>query len=123
MYDEIITPYTQSEGRVLSGCSTNACLAAKRLGLKRVGLIGCIGADFERRFRRAMEGYGVDLVHVKISDNTGGFKLIYDSKGNRTLDVLGVSGNILPEDLPAECLTSKTILIAPILQEVNLNLL
>lgn len=123
MYDEIITPYTQSEGRVLSGCSTNACLAAKRLGLKRVGLIGCIGADFEGEFRRAMEGYGVDLVHVKVSDNTGGFKLIYDSKGNRTLDVLGVSGQILPEDLPAECLTSKTILIAPILQEVDLNLL
>ena len=75
MYDEIITPYTQSEGRVLSGCSTNACLAAKRLGLKRVGLIGCIGADFEGPFRRAMDGYGVDLVNVKVSDSTGGFKL------------------------------------------------
>lgn len=108
---------------MLSGCSTNACLAAKRLGLKRVGLIGCIGVDFEGQFRRAMEGYGVDLVHVKVSDSTGGFKLIYDTKGNRTLDVLGVSGKILPEDLPAECLTSKTILIAPILQEVDLNLL
>lgn len=123
MYDEIITPYTQSEGRVLSGCSTNACLAAKRLGLKRVGLIGCIGADFEGPFRRAMDGYGVDLVNVKVSDCTGGFRLIYDSQGNRTLDVLGVSGKIIPEDLPAECLTSKTILIAPILQEVDLNLL
>lgn len=108
---------------MLSGCSTNACLAAKRLGLKRVGLIGCIGADFEGQFRRAMDGYGVDLVNVKVSDSTGGFKLIYDTQGNRTLDVLGVSGKILPEDLPAECLTSKTILIAPILQEVDLNLL
>ncbi len=123
VYDEIITPFTQSEGRVLSGCSTNACLAAKRLGLKRVGLIGCIGADFEGQFRRAMEGYGVDLVNIKVSDNTGGFKLIYDSKGNRTLDVLGVADKILPEDIPAECLNSKTVLIAPILQEVSLDFL
>jgi sugar/nucleoside kinase (ribokinase family) len=123
VYDEIITPYTQSEGRVLSGSSTNACLAAKRLGLKRVGLIGCIGADFEEQFRRTLEGYGVDLVNVKVSDSTGGFKLIYDSKGNRTLDVLGVAGKIHIEDLTSECLSSKTILIAPILQEIDLNFL
>jgi sugar/nucleoside kinase (ribokinase family) len=123
VYDEIITPYTHTKGRVLSGCSTNACLAAKRLGLKQVGLIGCIGVDFEEQFRRTMKGYGVDLVNIKVCDSSGGFKLIYDSKGNRTLDVLGVADNILPEDLPPECLNSKTILIAPILQEVDLNLL
>jgi len=42
VYDEIITPYVRTEGRVLSGCSTNACLAAKKLGLENVALIGCV---------------------------------------------------------------------------------
>jgi sugar/nucleoside kinase (ribokinase family) len=123
VYDEIITPFTQSQGRVLSGCSTNACLAAKRLGLKRVGLIGCIGADYEAPFRQAMAGYGVDLVHVKVSENTGGFRLIYDAQGNRTLDVLGVADSIHLDDLPSDCFRAKTVLIAPILQEVDLHLL
>ena len=50
MYDEIITPYIQTKGRVLSGCSTNACLAAKKLGLSKVALIGCIGRDYEKRY-------------------------------------------------------------------------
>ena len=37
VYDMIITPSVKTDGRVLSGCSTNACLAAKRLGLRKVG--------------------------------------------------------------------------------------
>ena len=88
VYDEIITPHTQTSGRVLSGCSTNACLAAKRLGLRRVGLIGCLGADFKQQFQRDMDRYGIDILNAKPSENTGGFRLIYDAQGYRTLDVL-----------------------------------
>ncbi len=123
VYDEILTPYTQRAGRVLSGCSTNACLAAKRLGLERVGLVGCIGADYEASFREAMAGYGVDLLHLTVSATTGGFRLIYDTQGNRTLDVLGVADPIRFDDLPPACLQAKAILVAPILQEVDLPLL
>ncbi|MFW9998391.1 MAG: carbohydrate kinase family protein [Candidatus Odinarchaeota archaeon] len=110
-------------GRVLSGCSTNACLAAKRLGLRRVGLIGCLGSDFESRFHSDMDRYGIDIIHVKRSEETAGFKLIYDSRGNRTLDVLGIAGTIQPEDLPASCFDAKAILFAPILQEVDVDLM
>ena len=121
VYDEIITPYIRTEGRVLSGCSTNACLAARKLGLGKVALIGSIGKNFEGTFRAHMARYSVELPSIKISENTGGFKLIYDTRGNRTLDVLGVAGKILPEDVPRKCLDAKVILIAPILQEVDLD--
>lgn len=123
VYDEIITPYGRTSGRVLSGCSTNACLAAKRLGLGKVAMIGCIGRDYEARFKEDMTKYGVELPNVKISEETGGFRLVYDDSGNRTLDVLGVSGKIFPEDIPEGCLDARIILLGPILQEIDLKLI
>lgn len=121
VYDEIITPYIRTEGRILSGCSTNACLAAKKLGLDKVALIGCIGEDYEDDFKAHMSKYNVELPYIKTSKNTGGFRLIYDAYGNRTLDVLGVAGPISIEDLPKRCLDARVILIAPILKEININ--
>lgn len=123
VYDEIITPRSHVKGRILSGCSTNACLTAKRLGLKHVGLIGCIGSDYEKRFKEYMKRSGVELINAKISKNTGGFRLIYDSNGNRTLDVIGVADKIHPQDLPSKCFNSKTILLAPILHEIDIDLI
>ena len=39
VYDEITTPRARTDGRVLSGCSTNFALALARLG-ERVTLVG-----------------------------------------------------------------------------------
>ena len=121
VYDKIITPHIRTNGRVLSGCSTNACLAAKKLGLSRVALIGCIGRDYVKRYTNELSAYGIKLPVIKISEETGGFKLIYDTKGDRTLDVLGIADKIFPEDVPSECLNSKMFLLGPILQEIDLN--
>ena len=121
VYDEIITPHIRTEGRVLSGCSTNACLAARKLGLPRVGFVGCIGRDRDSMFREHMTKYGVDIGGIKVVDSTGGFRLIYDDRGNRTLDVLGISEEIHPEDIPARFLESEIILLGPILSEISVE--
>ena len=122
VYDEITTPYVRTSGRVLSGCSTNACLAARKLGLEKVALIGCIGKDYEQKFRSDIAEYGIELPNVKVSEETGGFKLVYDDDGNRTLDVIGVAGKILPQDIPSRCLDARIILLGPILQEIDVDL-
>jgi len=70
-----------------------------------------------------MKRYGVEILNVKASKSTGGFRLIYDSTGNRTLDIIGVADKILTEDLPPECFESKAILLGPILQEIDLHLM
>ncbi len=123
VYDIIHTPHVSPEGRVLSGCSTNACLAAAKLGMKNVTLIGCIGKDFYDRFIDDLRKHGVDSPKAKISKETGGFKLVYDISGDRTLEVLGVAGKITKKDIPDECLDARYILLGPILQEIDLNLI
>lgn len=122
VYDEITTPYTRTAGRVLSGCSTNACLAAKRLGMGKVALIGRVGADYRQRFTDDMTRYGIELPPVPVSSQTGGFRLVYDQQGNRTLDVLGLADPIGPTVIPEACLRAKAILFGPILNEVDLAL-
>lgn len=122
VYDTIVTPSIRTNGRVLSGCSTNACLAAKRLGLTKVGLIGSIGRDFGERFLYEMNNYGVDVRMDSTDGETGGFHLIYDSRGDRTLDVLGVAERITPSHIPDEYLDAKFVLIGPVLGEVDLAL-
>ena len=98
-------------------------MAARKLGLPRVGFVGCIGRDREAQFREEMAKYGVDVRGAKVVPSTGGFRLIYDDRGNRTLDVLGVSEEIHPEDIPVELLDSEIILLGPILGEVGLEII
>ncbi len=119
VYDDITTPVVPSSGRVLSGCSTNACLALVRLG-RSATLVGRIGRDLRERFIADMAQFGV-ASHVAVSAQTGGFRLVYNQRGDRTLDVLGVAEPI--REVPSACADATAILIGPILQETPLALI
>ncbi|MEI7768552.1 MAG: PfkB family carbohydrate kinase [Chloroflexales bacterium] len=119
VYDDIITPTTTTSGRVLSGCSTNACLALVRMG-RQATLVGRVGLDLYDRFIADMTRLGV-MSYVSLDVETGGFRLVYDQRGDRTLDVLGVAGPI--RDVPPICVDAAAILVGPILQEVPLSLI
>jgi sugar/nucleoside kinase (ribokinase family) len=113
VYDYIETPAISTGERVLSGGSTNGCLALQRLG-HPVGLVGRVGADYYQRFTDDIVRYHIQP-YVQIGAQTGGFRLIYDAHGNRTLDVLGIAEPI--EHIPATIAYANAILVAPILQE------
>jgi sugar/nucleoside kinase (ribokinase family) len=117
VYDYIKTQKIDTEGRVLSGCSTNAALALAKLG-EDVRLVGAIGDDHRSLFIGGLEEHRVDY-EILPSKETGGFSLIYyDDFGNRTLDLLGRADNIGELD-PALYDDSEAILIAPILGEIS----
>jgi len=122
VYDSIVTPSSRTSGRVLSGCSTNSCLAAKRLGLERVGLVGKVGRDYVDRLRSDLHAYGV-TASLDTNSETGGFHLEYDDTGNRTLEVLGIAEKIDSSNIDDEFLDTRFILIGPILGEVDLDLI
>jgi sugar/nucleoside kinase (ribokinase family) len=66
-----------------------------------------------------MEAYGVEC-HVIESENTGGFGLIYNGNGDRTLDVLGIADPIT--DVPDFLAQARMVLFGPILGETGLEL-
>src|SRR5690242_3013568 len=115
VYDYIKTPSITTGTRVLSGCSTNGCLALARLG-HATTLVGRIGADFYDRFIADTQQYGIAEA-MQLCEQTGGFGLIYDERGDRTLDVLGIAAPI--EHVPAAASEAAAIIVGPILQETS----
>ena len=119
VYDYIKTQKIETNGRVLSGCSTNAALALSRLG-EKVRLIGAIGDDYRAQFTEKLEKINIEPVVID-SNETGGFSLVYyDDFGNRTLDLLGRAHDI--GHIDSKCYSdSKAVLIGPILGEVSFD--
>ncbi|MCP4703027.1 MAG: ribokinase [candidate division Zixibacteria bacterium] len=117
VYDYIKTRVSETDGRILSGCSTNAALTLAKLG-EKVKLIGAIGDDFKDDFNKKLKSLNIDSILNKSSE-TGGFSLdYYDDFGNRTLDLLGRAG-IINTLSPKDYSDSKAILIGPILGEIS----
>ena len=88
VYDYIKTQKIETDGRVLSGCSTNAALVLSRLG-QNVRLIGAIGKDYKVPYLQKLSSRFIEPILIN-SVETGGFSLVYyDNIGNRTLDLLG----------------------------------
>ncbi len=119
VFDIIETPYVKTLGRVLSGCSTNACLAFSKLG-GRSALVGRVSKDFYNKLLSKAGEYGIHAYPL-YSDESGGFHLVYhDSRmTDRTLKVLGIAGSISYSEFPRELLRSELFIIAPILGEVD----
>jgi sugar/nucleoside kinase (ribokinase family) len=118
VYDVISTPAMRREDRVLSGCSTNACLAVSKLG-ESAALVGTVGADFADKLEEDLKHWGIKG-HLFPADETGGFSLIYDERGDRELGILGVAGQV-----PVALNGTKEadfILLGPILGEVTADL-
>jgi sugar/nucleoside kinase (ribokinase family) len=119
VYDVISTPKILRSERVLSGCSTNACLAVANLGEKAT-LVGSVGEDFRSRLEEDLANHRVNY-HLLPSKETGGFSLIYyDDHGNRHLSILGIA-----DPIPASAdvdLDADIILIGPILRETDAGL-
>lgn len=119
VYDYIKTQKIETDGRVLSGCSTNAALALSKLG-EKVRLIGSVGDDFKATFITKLQSFGIEPV-IMPSKQTGGFSLIYyDDFGNRTLDLLGRAAPVSIIN-PEQYKDSRAVLIGPILGEVTLD--
>ncbi len=119
VFDLITTPLISTEERILSGCSTNACLAASRLGYPTT-LVGGVGADFRQRLEHELHACGINSCLFQ-TRQTGGFALHYiDDQGNRTLSILGIA-DPLPADLIPDN-EAQFILLGPILSEITLEL-
>jgi len=118
--DIIETPFGSTNGRVLSGCSTNAALTVGKLGY-RSAFVGRAGNDYKDEIIRKASERNVDAYIIK-DERTAGFHLRYldEDLDDRELRIIAVAGKI--EEIPEETFDSEAIIIAPVLQEVPLSL-
>ncbi|HXF49835.1 MAG TPA: PfkB family carbohydrate kinase [Verrucomicrobiae bacterium] len=116
VYDLIVTPRISTDGRVLSGCSTNFALVLAKLGIP-VTLIGSAGPDFAEKFEADLKRFGIQY-QLLPSKQTGGFSLrYYGDHGERELTLLGEADPIKSFDKAH--LKADWIMLGPILQEID----
>lgn len=121
VFDIIITPYIKTNGRVLSGCSTNAALTYGKLG-GSAALVGRVGNDYIKDLVEISGQYNVKAFPLP-SKVTGGFYLKYidERMSKRELRVINTAGIIRFEEIPGEALEADAFILGPILKEIDLD--
>jgi sugar/nucleoside kinase (ribokinase family) len=120
VYDFINTHGTASNRRILSGCSTNVCLAARMLGMKKVALVGNVGTDFRDDFHSVMRRQGVEVINTGTTDRTTGFSIRNDERGGRTLRLISDAGRIPVRRVWSECRDTRYLVLGPVFREIDI---
>lgn len=107
-------------GPLLGGPSVYASLAARALGAS-VLVVSTVGYDFEKKWFERFRNQGIPTSHIRISRlPTTSFKIHYQN-GDRTMRVEPLCERLRETDMP-NSLTSTSVHIGPVLQEVPLRL-
>jgi sugar/nucleoside kinase (ribokinase family) len=119
VYDQILTPWVSTRERVLSGCATNAALAAARLGGKPC-VVGRVGSDRIDHYHEVLDRLGIEH-RTELCDQSGGFRLDYDRHGHRDLNVLGRADAIT--GITDAVSSADYVFIGPVMQETPFELI
>jgi sugar/nucleoside kinase (ribokinase family) len=93
------------------------CLPA--LGLRRVGIVSCVGDDFPLSYLRRLEKAGLDLIGLRRGRATTHFLNEYSDDGRRTQEVTAVADPIRISDVPGTLWRAQWLHVSPVLQEVD----
>lgn len=118
-FDRFI-PSKNNGARVASGPAINSIVAASKVGMENIAIVGAIGHDFETQFKSIMLDLGVPEYFTLDSDATGGLELKEAGNGEFTLHRCITSAKRIGiRDIPDEFLSATVILLSPMLQEID----
>jgi sugar/nucleoside kinase (ribokinase family) len=120
VYDFISTPATSSNQPILSGCSTNVCFSAKRLGVANMALVGNIGADFSDDFHSVMRRHGIEVISTGTRGRTTGFMIRNYESGERSLRLISDGGKIPVTRVWSQCQDTRHLVLGPVFQEIDI---
>jgi len=122
-FDRITRNSIASNGRTLSGPAMTTAVAASKLGIEQMVTIGSLGSEFSTQFVTSLNTLGIPEYYTIESPETGGFNIEYNGRGEPVFSgVLGVPKSFGIRDIPEEFISSKIIILSPLLQEINAEL-
>ena len=103
-------------GNILGGTATYSSLLAQKLNF-RTSIVTSFGKDFE-----FLDVFKNSILHIIPSDTTTYYKNIYQGSDRKQL-LLGRANNITSTNFPKNIPSPKMILLGPIANEVDLDIL
>ncbi|TFG32635.1 carbohydrate kinase family protein [Candidatus Thorarchaeota archaeon] len=122
-YDRITRNSIEIPGRNLSGPAVTTAVTATKLAIENMVIIGSISTEFSSQLITDYENLGIPEYYIIESPETGGFEIeCNDGEEPAFTSVLGIPKALGIRDIPDEFLSSKIIILSPLLQEVDTEL-
>ncbi len=122
-FDKIIRNSLANNGRTLSGPAMITAVAAAKLGIEHMVFVGSLSHDYARQLLSNLDSLGIPEHYTIDSPETGGFEIEYNGRNEPVFNsVLGIPKALGIRDIPEEFLSSKIIILSPLLQEINAEL-
>jgi sugar/nucleoside kinase (ribokinase family) len=87
--------------------------------MRKVMLVGNVGADFSEEFHAEMSRHGVKVINTGRTDRTTGFSIKYDETGERTLKLIADAGKIPVRRAWSKCKQTRYLVIGPVFREIE----
>ncbi|MFW9959627.1 MAG: carbohydrate kinase family protein [Candidatus Thorarchaeota archaeon] len=121
-FDRLVKPIS-TNGRQLSGPAVYAARSAAQLGIENMAIIGPISSQDLDQFALTLDRLGIPEYYPINSPDTGGFELEYNGGTEPDyISVIGVPKEIGIRDIPDEFLSTRIIILSPLLQEIGAEL-
>lgn len=118
--NEIVRFPTKTIGPVLGSPAAYGSVASARLGMK-TGIVTKIGTDMPSELLKPFYEAGVDTRGMHIGEATTTNYLVYDGKGNKTLQYVRKAPPLYLSDVPDDYMSARLIHICPMDYEVPLE--
>lgn len=118
--NEIVKFPARTIGPVLGSPAAYGSVASAVLGMK-TGIVTNIGADMPSELLKPFNEAGVDTRGLHIGEATTTNYLVYDEKGNKTLQYVKKAPPLVVSDIPDDYMSARLIHICPIDYEVPLE--
>jgi len=122
-FDRIIRNSMQSNGRTLSGPAITTAVTSFKLGIEHMVFVGSLSSEFTPQLISNFDSLGIPEYYTIDSPETGGFDIEYNGRVEPVFtNVLGIPKVLGIRDIPEEFLSSKIIILSPLLQEIDAEL-
>ncbi|TFF91537.1 hypothetical protein EU546_08485, partial [Candidatus Thorarchaeota archaeon] len=114
-------PSSQGEpSRTLSGPAAYGIKTLLEMNHRHTAIVGSIGEDFRDEYQHILSRLGSPEHFIIDSKTTGGFEYFQSVNGELQVNrCLGVASKIGVKEIPDEFLSSRTVVLSPMLQEID----
>ena len=121
--NRVVYNSTVVQETVLSGPSILTAVTATRLGLENMAVVGSLSPKDSSCISENLDSLNIPEFLKIESTETGGFEIEYNGGPDPSFTkLLGVPKQIGIRDIPDEFLTTRYIILSPMLQEINTEL-
>lgn len=105
-----------------SGPAIHTAQVIVKLGVHECAFVGCSPADMREQMFADLDSCGIEERHLAECNETNEFRFNVAQDRTRTNELVGVGNPIRIRDIPEEFLRTDCIILSPVLQEVDLEL-